>query len=67
MQYFWRVLDGAGVTMGFQSLFSKTKLPAVLMLAVGQICSAIGWCLGRKLKLNPFTVRREHLPFDSLH
>ncbi|CAM9159661.1 unnamed protein product [Ascophyllum nodosum] len=56
-QYFWRVLDGAGMAMGFHSLFSKTKLPALLMSAVGYICGVIGRCLGRKLKINPFTVK----------
>lgn len=55
-QYFWRVIDNAGMAMGFRSLFSKAKLPALLMVAVGYVCAAIGWVLGRKLRVNPFTV-----------
>lgn len=55
-QYFWRVIDNAGMAMGFTSLFAKTKLPALLMVAVGHVCAAIGWVLGRKLRVNPFTV-----------
>lgn len=43
--------------MGFQSLFTKAKLPAPLMIVVGYICAFIGWVLGRKLRVNPFTVR----------
>lgn len=63
MQYIWRVLDCAAVAMGFRSLFCMIKLPALLMLLVGHICGAIGWCLGRKVKINAFTVRRESLLF----
>lgn len=55
-QYFWRVIDGAGMAMGFESLFAKIKLPALLMVGVGYVCAAIGWVLGRKLRVNPFTV-----------
>lgn len=55
-QYFWRVIDGASMGMGFKSLFAKAKLPAQLMLVVGYICAGIGWVLGRKLRVNPFTV-----------
>lgn len=54
-QYFWRVIDNAGMAMDFGSLFAKTKLPTLLMVAVGYVCSAIGWVLGRKLRVNPFT------------
>lgn len=50
------MIDAAGMAMGFQSLFAKTKLPALLMVAVGYVCAAIGWILGRKLRVNPFTV-----------
>ncbi|CAM9257829.1 unnamed protein product [Choristocarpus tenellus] len=56
-QYFWKVIDAAGMALGFASLFSKFKLPALLMLIVGHICTFIGWCLNRKLRVNPFTVR----------
>lgn len=56
-KYFWRVIDAAGVAMGFKSLFSKVKLPALLMTVVGYICAFIGWVIGRKLRVNPFTVR----------
>eukprot|EP00752_Nemacystus_decipiens_P007728 g6909.t1 len=56
-QYFWRMIDNAGMAMGFRSLFSKAKLPALLMVTVGYVCAAIGWVLGRKLRVNPFTVK----------
>ncbi|CAN0530639.1 unnamed protein product, partial [Ectocarpus sp. 12 AP-2014] len=55
-QYFWRVIDGAGLAMGFTSLFDKMKLPTLLMVPVGYVCAGIGWILGRKLRVNPFTV-----------
>lgn len=58
-QYFWRVIDNAGMGMGFGSLFAKVKLPALLMVAVGHVCAAIGWVLGRKLRVNPFTVSKQ--------
>ncbi|CAN0200960.1 unnamed protein product [Ectocarpus sp. 6 AP-2014] len=56
-QYFWRVIDGAGMAMGFKSLFDKMKLPTLLMVPVGYVCAGIGWILGRKLRVNPFTVK----------
>lgn len=65
-QYFWRVIDSAGMAMGFGSLFAKTKLPALLMVAVGHVCAAIGWVLGRKLRVNPFTASKTASKY-SLH
>ncbi|CAM9163130.1 unnamed protein product [Discosporangium mesarthrocarpum] len=56
-QYFWRMIDAAGMAMGFASLFSKMKLPTLLMMIVAYICNIIGWVLSRKLRVNPFTVK----------
>jgi len=54
---FWRELDKAVVGVGFQSLFSKFHLPWLLMVCLGYVCGFIGVLLGKKLKLNPFTVK----------
>eukprot|EP00668_Euglena_longa_P045901 GGOE01061584.1.p1 GENE.GGOE01061584.1~~GGOE01061584.1.p1 ORF type:complete len:367 (+),score=92.39 GGOE01061584.1:84-1184(+) len=56
-QKFWHVLDDGCVKLGCQSVFTKFKLPFLLMLFVGYVCNAIGFVLGKKLKLTPFTVR----------
>lgn len=55
------MINDAGMSMGFADLFAKTHLPAVLMLMVGYICNLIGWVLGRKLRVSPFTVSRSDL------
>lgn len=55
-QFFWGVVNSAGVAMGFKDLNTKFHLPALLMLAVGYICNVIGWILSRKLRVSPFTV-----------
>ncbi|CAM9896702.1 unnamed protein product [Sphacelaria rigidula] len=56
-QFFWGVVNSAGVAMGFKDLNTKVHLPALMMLAVGYICNVIGWVLGRKLRVSPFTVK----------
>ena len=67
-QKFWQVLDQAVVGMGFQSLWSKMKLPTWLMMILAHIVVAVGniWSLftgtpkhvvNYKLKLNPFSVK----------
>ena len=54
---FWEVIDEAVTGMGFDSLWSKFKLPAWFLYPVAHICDGVGWLLGKKLKLNPFNVR----------
>lgn len=56
-QKFWDLIDQAGTKMGYKSLHSKFHLPTPLMTVVAYICNIIGFMLGRKLKLNPFTVK----------
>lgn len=53
---FWVALDEIVIAMGFQSLFSKFKLPKWFMMGLAYICSIVGWILGMKIKLNPFAV-----------
>eukprot|EP00180_Rhodochaete_pulchella_P002554 Plantae.Rhodophyta-Rhodochaete_pulchella.ctg3922.p1 GENE.Plantae.Rhodophyta-Rhodochaete_pulchella.ctg3922~~Plantae.Rhodophyta-Rhodochaete_pulchella.ctg3922.p1 ORF type:complete len:106 (-),score=15.64 Plantae.Rhodophyta-Rhodochaete_pulchella.ctg3922:427-744(-) len=43
--------------MGYQSLYSKAKLPVWLLLTVAYIGLVIGRMTGRSFKLTPFTVR----------
>eukprot|EP00415_Alexandrium_ostenfeldii_P000258 UN0258 len=54
---FWEELDKAVVGCGFRSLFSKFHLPLALMWCLAYICNVIGFLIGKKLKLNPFTVK----------
>lgn len=56
-QKFWRVLDAAGQAMGFTSLFRKFHLPVFLLMGVAYILELLGWMLGRRFKVNPFTVK----------
>ncbi|GMH89170.1 hypothetical protein TrVE_jg3131 [Triparma verrucosa] len=56
-QKFWHVLNVAIVAMGFTDIFSKFKLPTLLMIVLGYISEAIGWLIGKKLKLNVFSVK----------
>lgn len=53
---FWVELDRVIVAMGFQSIWSKFKLPYWFMMPLAYLCSLIGWILGITIKLNPFTV-----------
>lgn len=53
--------------MGFKDLFTKVHLPALMMLAIGYVCNVIGWILGRKMRVSPFTVRRVSSFTTSLH
>eukprot|EP00043_Microstomoeca_roanoka_P015941 m.160514 g.160514 ORF g.160514 m.160514 type:complete len:401 (+) comp16363_c0_seq1:89-1291(+) len=55
--HFWSVLDEPIKLVGFQSIWSKFKLPVWLLMPLAHICDLIGWFTGRKLKLNPFNVR----------
>lgn len=54
--FFWEELDKAIIGMGFDSIWSKFKLPYWLLMIVAHMCDAIGYIFGLKLKLNPFNV-----------
>jgi len=54
---FWEELDKAVVGCGFPALASKFHLPLPFMMVIAHICNFIGWMLGTKLKLSPFTVK----------
>lgn len=56
VQYFWGVVNQGGMSVGFKDLNTKTHLPTWFMMPVAHICDLIGWLLGRKLRVNPFTV-----------
>jgi len=56
-QYFWKILNEAGMAMGFDDLFSKFHLPTTLLFFFAYIANVVGWILGKKLKLNPFNVK----------
>mmetsp|Transcript_499 Transcript_499/g.970 ORF Transcript_499/g.970 Transcript_499/m.970 type:complete len:90 (+) Transcript_499:258-527(+) len=43
--------------MGFTSLFRKFHLPVFLLMGVAYILELLGWMLGRRFKVNPFTVK----------
>jgi len=53
----WRVIDEAGVAMGFASLWQKTKLPLLLLWPAAFLAEVLSWALGTHLKLNRFNVK----------
>ncbi|KAJ1632483.1 hypothetical protein T492DRAFT_838361 [Pavlovales sp. CCMP2436] len=55
--YFWDVLDRAGVGMGFAPLHSRRHIPTCVLYLVAYACELFGWLSGVKLKLNPFAAR----------
>lgn len=52
----WDSLDEAVIGMGFTSLWSKFKLPYMLLMGLAYVCSALGWLFQTKFKLIPFNV-----------
>merc|ERR1712046_572499 len=54
---FWVALDRMITAMGFVSIWSKFKLPRLLLLFIAHICDTIGMILGIRIKLNPFAVK----------
>jgi nucleoside-diphosphate-sugar epimerase len=56
-QSFWRMINQAGMEMGFKDLFSKFHLPVLLLMTIAYICNGLGWLLNKKFKLNPFNVK----------
>jgi nucleoside-diphosphate-sugar epimerase len=56
-QYFWKIINQAGMAMGFEDLEAKFHLPVPFLYAVAYFCNVLGWIIGKKFKLNPFNVR----------
>jgi len=54
---FWEKIDMAVQKMGYTSLYDKFKLPTGFMMVVAYVCNVIGFLIGRKMKVNPFTVK----------
>jgi len=54
---FWEEVNKFVVGCGFTSLFDKFHLPVGLIMCVAYACNVIGFLLGRKLKLSPFSVK----------
>ena len=54
---FWVALDEMVMAMGFVSIWSKFKLPRLLLMVIAHICDFIGMILGIRIKLNPFAVK----------
>ena len=54
----WDFLDRAFVELGYPSLRAKFRLPGwSFMMPLAHVCDAVGYVLGRKFKLTPFSVR----------
>jgi len=65
--HFWEVIDEAGVAMGFDSIWSKMKLPIWLLWSLATIAEIVGWMAKTTFKLNRFSVRMltMHRWFDT--
>lgn len=55
--YLWKELDSVVTSLGLPSISNKFHLPRLFLLSLGYLCNIIGWLLGKKLKLSPFTVK----------
>eukprot|EP00933_Yihiella_yeosuensis_P050477 TRINITY_DN48269_c0_g1_i1.p1 TRINITY_DN48269_c0_g1~~TRINITY_DN48269_c0_g1_i1.p1 ORF type:complete len:422 (-),score=58.77 TRINITY_DN48269_c0_g1_i1:205-1470(-) len=53
----WEEIDRFIVGLGLPSVVAKFHLPKQLMMVLAYICNVISFCIGKKLKLSPFTVR----------
>eukprot|EP00238_Polyblepharides_amylifera_P000182 CAMPEP_0196572380 /NCGR_PEP_ID=MMETSP1081-20130531/2445_1 /TAXON_ID=36882 /ORGANISM="Pyramimonas amylifera, Strain CCMP720" /LENGTH=355 /DNA_ID=CAMNT_0041889687 /DNA_START=20 /DNA_END=1087 /DNA_ORIENTATION=- len=56
-QLLWDVIDNARVAMGSVSLRDKFSLPYWFIMPLAHACNVVGWVLGRKFKLTPFSVK----------
>eukprot|EP00976_Prorocentrum_cordatum_P076735 1182420-Prorocentrum_minimum.AAC.2 len=56
-QKFWEVVDTARVAMGSPSLKTKFHLPVWFIMMLAHICDGLGYLLGKKFKLTPFSVK----------
>eukprot|EP00565_Helicotheca_tamesis_P002643 CAMPEP_0185728516 /NCGR_PEP_ID=MMETSP1171-20130828/3823_1 /TAXON_ID=374046 /ORGANISM="Helicotheca tamensis, Strain CCMP826" /LENGTH=384 /DNA_ID=CAMNT_0028397231 /DNA_START=75 /DNA_END=1229 /DNA_ORIENTATION=- len=55
--FFWKMINEAGMAMGFKDLFSKFHLSYYFLMTIAHICDGLGYILGKKFKLNPFNVK----------
>ncbi|KAH9107168.1 hypothetical protein AeMF1_017437 [Aphanomyces euteiches] len=55
--YFWKVADELVVAMGLPALWDKMALPTWLLWPAAYVSEWVGWAIGKKFKLNKFTVR----------
>jgi nucleoside-diphosphate-sugar epimerase len=54
----WDMIDDAFVRLGFKSLKLKFALPGwYFMMPLAKICDVVGYVVGKKFKLTPFSVR----------
>jgi nucleoside-diphosphate-sugar epimerase len=54
----WEMIDNAFVRLGFRSLKTKFRLPGWgFMMPLAKACDVVGYVLGKKFKLTPFSVR----------
>ncbi len=56
-QYFWKILNRAVVGMGFKDLFKRFHYPTWFLMGIAYVANGIGMILGKKFKLNPFSVK----------
>lgn len=56
-QNFWRAVDAAVTAVGCRSVFAKLRLPGWLILPVAHLAAGLGWLLGRRFRLTPFSAR----------
>eukprot|EP00586_Coscinodiscus_wailesii_P005009 CAMPEP_0172486784 /NCGR_PEP_ID=MMETSP1066-20121228/15514_1 /TAXON_ID=671091 /ORGANISM="Coscinodiscus wailesii, Strain CCMP2513" /LENGTH=375 /DNA_ID=CAMNT_0013252957 /DNA_START=131 /DNA_END=1258 /DNA_ORIENTATION=+ len=55
--YFWKMINGAAMEMGFTDLFSKFHLPVWFLMVLAHCADVVGVLIGKKFKLNPFNVK----------
>eukprot|EP00931_Biecheleriopsis_adriatica_P079783 TRINITY_DN53133_c0_g1_i1.p1 TRINITY_DN53133_c0_g1~~TRINITY_DN53133_c0_g1_i1.p1 ORF type:complete len:403 (+),score=58.00 TRINITY_DN53133_c0_g1_i1:95-1303(+) len=53
----WDEIDRFIIGLGLPPISSKTHLPRTFMFCLAYICNFIGFLMGRKLKLSPFSVK----------
>eukprot|EP00755_Sulcionema_specki_P004500 Sspe_Gene.30222::Locus_14864_Transcript_1_1_Confidence_1.000_Length_1320::g.30222::m.30222 len=54
---FWDEMERAVTSLGMPSIKEKVHLPVLPMMIIAYLCSMVGYILGIKMKLTPFTVR----------
>mmetsp|Transcript_4790 Transcript_4790/g.6322 ORF Transcript_4790/g.6322 Transcript_4790/m.6322 type:complete len:423 (-) Transcript_4790:375-1643(-) len=55
--YFWKMINEAGMAMGFKDLYAKFHLPYFFLMGLAHICDFVGYLLNKKFKLKPFNVK----------
>ena len=55
--YFWKIINQAGMEMGFTDLETKFHLPLWLLYSVAAVCSMITMVTGKHFKLKYFTIK----------